>query len=374
EYFNTIDKNEALRAIIILLYIFNDAEFYSFNSTSVWNMLSEFIVRQLKFKIGNNDFWTDNDKPNIWKYIVSEFIDKDNFKLKSKIQFLALISESRIRLDFSDWGTTEDDLKDLSLSLYKKLLDDKQNNLWDIHDYSFYHAYHDVRKFHTADKINLITIDFWSKNDITLLCAQMIQNDAWTTKMLKTSDYAAQLFGSKQKYKEFINNNLPNPITSELKEYVQFLELESYTDFSRYIRFEFSSFNFIKLKLQRVIDFNNLAQDEAETIVEIVLKSDNKDLWNITYTDMNTNVISGFIELRRYNIGGTLFTFIRLQSGNYHKSIPEMFQHYKEMLSNNNINSKIDLEQKSITVEDIDESIKIISVQPTSYDSKIKST
>ena len=207
---------------------------------------------------------------------------------------------------------------------------------------------------------------------LLLYCAQMIQNDAWATKMLKTSDYAAQLFGSKQKYKEFINKNLPNPITSELKEYFQFLELESYTDFSRYIRFEFLSFNLIKQKLQRVIDFNNLAQDEAETIVEIVLKSDNKDLWNITYTDMNTDVISGFIELRRYNIGGTLFTFIRLQSGNYHKSIPEMFQHYKEMLDGKNINSKIDLEQKSITVDDSDESIKIISVQPTSYDSKIK--
>jgi len=42
------------------------------------------------------------------------------------------------------------------------------------------------------------------------------------------------------------------------------------------------------------------------------------------------------------------------------------------MLDGKNINSKIDLEQKSITVDDSDESIKIISVQPTSYDSKIK--
>lgn len=370
-YFNTIDKDEALKAIIILLYIFNDAESYATYSTSVWNILSEFIGRQLKLKIGNNDFWTDNDKPSIWKYIIQEFIDKDNFKLESKIKFLALISESRIRLDFSDWGTTEDDLKELSLSLYKKLLDDKQNNLWSIYDYSFYHAYHDVRKFHTADTINPITIEFWSQNDITLLCAQMTQNDAWTTKMLKTSDYAAQLFESKHKYKEFINNNLPNPITSELIEYVQFLELESYTDFSRYIRFEFLSFNFIKQKLQRVIDFNNLAQDEAETIVEIVLKSDNKDLWDITHTNMSTNVISGFIELRRYNVNDTFFTFIRLQSGNYHKSIPEMFQHFKKMLDGKDIKSKIDLDKKSITVENTDESIKIISIQPISYDSKI---
>ena len=149
------------------------------------------------------------------------------------------------------------------------------------------------------------------------------------------------------------------------------MELESYTDFSRYIRFEFLSFNFIKQKLQRVIDFNNLAQDEAETIVEIVLKSDNKDLWDITHSNMSTNVISGFIELRRYNVNDTFFSFIRLQSGNYHKSIPEMFQHFKKMLDGKAIKSKIDLDKKSITVEDTDESIKIISIQPISYDSKI---
>jgi len=373
-YFNTIDKDEALKTIIILLYIFDDAESYATHSTSVWNILSEFIGRQLKLKIGNNDFWTDNDKPSIWKYIIQEFIDKDNFKLESKIKFLALISESRIRLDFSDWGTTEDDLKELSISLYKNLLDDKQNNLWSIYDYSFYHAYHDVRKFHTADTVNPITIEFWSQNDITLLCAQMTQNDAWTTKMLKTSDYAAQLFGSKQKYKDFIIANLPNPITPELKEYTEFLELESYTLFNQHIRFEFSNFNFIKQKLQKVIEFNNLKADEFENIVEVVLKSTTQKLWDTTHTNMSKDVITGYVDARKYNVNDSYYTFVRIETGTFHKAIPELFQHYNNILKGSNIETKIELDKKSISIKNTDESIKIISIQPASYNSKIKST
>jgi len=364
-YFNTIDKNEALKAIIILLYIFNEAESYATHATSVWNTLSEFIGRQLKLKIENANFWNDKDKPSIWKYITQEFIDKDNFKLESKIKFLALISESRIRLDFSDWGTTEDDLKKLSLLLYKKLLGDKQNNLWSIYDYSFYHAYHDVRKFHTTDTINPITIEFWSKNDITLLCAQMIENDAWTTKMLKTSDYAAQLFESKHKYKEFINNNIPNPITPELKEYTEFLELESYTLFDEYVRYEFLDFKFIKQKLQRVIDFNNLKGDEFDNIIEIVLKFTTKKLWDISVRNMNKSKITGLVYARKYESTGSFYTFVRLESGTFQKSISELFTHYKNTLKDNSdIETKIELDEKSITVKNTDESIKIISIQP----------
>lgn len=225
-YFNTNDNAETLKTIIVLLYIFNDAENYGSPSTSVWDILSNFISRQLKLRNENKDLWSEEDKANIWENIIQNFINKDLFKLESKIRLLALISQYRIKLNFSDWGTTEDNLKEQSLSLYNKLLESKQGNLWDIDDYSFYHAYHDVRKFHYSNVINPITIEFWSNNDITVLCAQMTQNEAWTTKMLKTADYATQLFGSKKEYKRFINDNLPNPVTPELSEFREFLKIE----------------------------------------------------------------------------------------------------------------------------------------------------
>lgn len=369
-YFNSVDKEETQKAIIVLLYIFNDALADGGYATSVWNILSSFISRQLKLKKGDKDFWNEKDKQQVWKYIIKEFVDNERFKLESKIKFLALISESRIKLDFSDWGTTEDKLKEKSLSLYKKLLESKQDNLWDIYDYSFYHAYHDVRKFHLADVINPITIKFWTNNNITLLCAQMIKNEDWTTKMVKTSDFTAELFGSKKEYKIFVNDILSKALTPELEEYCEFLEIESYTNFSRYIRFEFQKFNFIKQKLQRVKEINKLENDKFQNVVEIILKSDGKELYEITDTNMNVNKLSGFIEATGFVVDENYYTFIRLQTGNYHKVVPEIFQHYQNMLKSRNFETTISLDEKTLKVSGTDKSIKIISIQPKSYNSE----
>jgi len=370
-YFNTQNKDEALKTIIILLYIFNEAENYGTYFNNVWNILSDFISRQLKQKRDNIDVWSEDRKSEIWAYINEEFLNK-NYKLERKIEFLALISQHRIKLIFSDWGTTEDILKELSLTLYKELLTLKQDILWNIYDYSFYHAYHNVRKFQSRDTVNPITIEFWSKNDITLLCAQMTQNDALTSKMLQTSDYASQLFGSKNEYKNFINANLPNPITPALKEYIQFLELESFTKFSDYIRFDFSKFEFVNQKLQKIMESNNLKYDENNEIVEIVLKSNDREIGDITQTDMNSHYISGFLNLRKYQVDKICYTFIRLSTSTFHKEIPEIFEHYQRLLERKGQESTISSNKKYLTINDTIKSIEIISVQPSSYDSKIK--
>ncbi len=367
-YFNTKDKEEALKTIIILLYIFNDAENYGTYIHSVWNILSDFIIRQLNLRQNNVEIWNEKEKTQIWDYINQEFIDKD-FNVERKIEYLALISQHRIKLNFSDWGTTENNLKELSLVLYKNLVASKQNVLWDINDYSFYHAYHNVRKLNNADIVNPITIEFWENNDITILCAQMTQNDVWTPKMFKTSDFANQLFGSKYKYQIFIHNNLPVPITQELKEYIEFLDLESYAEFSNYIRFEFTQFDFIKQKLQKAIETSSFKNDEFEKVVEVVIKSKEKYLGEITRTNLSNTSISGFISMHWHEIDGISYTFIRLETATYHKAIQELLEHYKDLLSFKNVESIISPNKKILTIEGAKESIEIISVQPNSYDS-----
>tara|TARA_R110002050_G_scaffold192314_2_gene327262 strand:- start:5682 stop:8675 length:2994 start_codon:yes stop_codon:yes gene_type:complete len=370
-YFNTDDKQKTLKTLIILLYIFNNAENYGTYFNNVWNILSDFINRQLKLKQDGIEVWKEIDKPQIWEYIEEVFLNKD-YKLVRKIEFLSLISQHRIKLSFSDWGTSEEELKTIIFSLYEELLESKQDNLWDIYDYTFYHAYHNVRKFHVPAKINPITIEFWRKNDIRLLCAQMTVNDTWTTKMLQTSDYTVQLFGSKNDYKKFIFNNLPEPISLELQEYIHFLELESYTRFSNYIRFEFSYFDLINQKLQRVIDSNNLKRDDFESVVEIILKSETKDLWGITHTDLENNTISGFIFARRYEVENRYYTFVRLKTDTFHRAIPELFEHYQKLLKVKDIDSKISSDNKLLTLDSSLEKIEIISIQPTSYSKKGK--
>lgn len=372
-YFNSIDKDEIKKVLLILLYFFDKAfensDDKSIHLYTVWNILSDFIYRQIHIKKDGNDLWNEKDKKTIWDHLRENYIDDDSFRIISKLRFLALISESRIRLNFSDWGTSEDDLKKISLSLYKNLISEKHDNPWDLGDYSFYHAYSDVRKFVQNDIVSDITKDFWSKNDISLLCAQMVQNELWTIKKFKTDDFVNQLFGSKQKYKDFIKNNLPETITPDLKEYLDFIELESYTSFSNYVIFDFKKFDYVKLKLKKVVDFNKFKDDKYDNMVEVVFESSNKELHSITQN--NLNEISGYINSNRYNYENCYYTFIRLETGNFHKALEDLFKLYRKLLINDDIESKIDLTKKSITVNDTDEAIKVISIQPESYNTKL---
>lgn len=79
---------------------------------------------------------------------------------------------------------------------------------------------------------------------------------------------------------------------------------------------------------------------------------------------MDSNNISGFIETKRYNVDDTYYTFVHIQMSNYHKAIPEMFQHFQNLLKGHDIETGIDLNNKTISIKDSKEAIKIISTQP----------
>ncbi|MCB0744872.1 MAG: hypothetical protein KDC67_13270, partial [Ignavibacteriae bacterium] len=107
---------------------------------------------------------------------------------------------------------------------------------------------------------------------------------------------------------------------------------------------------------------------------EVVLKSTTQKLLDTTHTNMSKDVITGYVDARKYNVNDSYYTFVRIETGTFHKAIPELFQHYNNILKGSNIETKIELDKKSISIKNTDESIKIISIQPASYNSKIKST
>jgi hypothetical protein len=364
-FFNTNNKEETFKVVLVLLYLFNFNEKYNLNSSTIWQVLSKFIKRVIDNK--DSFFKDENQRKELWEYIEVNFIDDVNYSLIKKIEFISLISQNRVRIDFEIWGVEESDLKVISLMLYKQLLEDKKSNLWEYNDYSFYGAYHDTKKFHTGDVINPLTIDFWDKNDITLLCAQLTQNDAWTTKMLKTSDYADDLFGSKYDYKKYIDNRINDESSVGLKEYKWFLFLESLTYFKKYIRFDFKDFELIHKKLNDVIVFNNMKSDEFDNIVEVVFESSSKDFFDATRTNVDPNSIKGFITISHssYENSEIYYTFITFDSSKIHNAIKESLRHFKNELLSKNIISVIDFENKIIKSDN--EYIKIISIEPQDY-------
>ena len=89
--------------------------------------------------------------------------------------------------------------------------------------------------------------------------------------------------------------------------------------------------------------------DEFDNIVEIVLKSTTQKLWDITDRNISKSKVTGFVYVRKYESTGSFYTFVRLESATFHKSIPELFHLYKNILKgSSNIETKIELSVVSI--------------------------
>lgn len=361
-FYSPEDSTEIKNIISTLLFIFNKAENYGANANQVLQILSDFIKGTSSRKNKNNK----RSETKIWEQIKSDFFEEE-YLPDRKLEFLAFLSENRFRLGFESWGTNEETLKDLSLSIYKDLLEKKDQVLWGISDYSFYHAYHKVRKFHSSDTLNPLVINFWSKNKIKILCAQMTENEAWTIKMVKTSDHATTIFGSKNNYKEFIFNRINEASSTPLKEYKDFLQLEYYTGFSTYIRFEFKQFTEIIEKLEYVRASNKLSRDEYEKIVEIFVKSANEEVHKATYTNVNVNVFPNLINNQNYNRDDFYITKVRLTTENIHNTKQALLNHYIQMLSGNEIKYSVDKTNQKLLKGD-ETVLQFISVQPSEYD------
>ncbi|HET8885596.1 MAG TPA: P-loop NTPase fold protein [Salinimicrobium sp.] len=362
DYYSTTESNEAQHVIMVLLIIFSRAEEYKMFEASVWKVIMDFVIRYNKKR-------DPKSHTQIWNYIKSDFLLSNNYQEEKKIKIIAKISENRIRLSFDEWGTDEEDLKKTSFELFKNLVEKKQNTLWDVKDYSFYHAYHHVCLFNDVENINPYFIEYWKQNDVTLLCAQMVENEPWTTKMVRTSDFVVKAFGSKKDYKDFIIGRTSTSKTSKIAEYLKLLELESYTDFSTFVRFEFKHFDWVKQKLQYVIESNNLKNDEYVNIVEIVLKTTEREIWEITKTDVY--VISGYTKVKSFSVEGAYYTFLQVKSNVVHQAQLELFKHYKKILDDQKIESTFFPQKGYLEIRDPSNKIEVISIQPDSYEPQL---
>lgn len=360
-YYTSESQEETKAITLILLHIFNKAEFYGTHSIHTLQVLGDFI----KENISTDDELAGEQAVVVWQNIESQFLDNKNYERYRKLEFLAFLSQYRVGLDFSSWGTNEDALKDLSLKIYKEYLEDKTGELWGITDYSFYHAYHNVNKLHISAAINPLIQDFWLNNDIKILCAQTTQNDAWTIKTLKTSDHASTIFNTKDDYKKFIFKKIEETDDLALKEYKTFLELEYFSNFSSHIRFDFKYFTEINEKLLKVKTDNRMLSDEFDEVIEVFVEAMSNEAHSATYTNVDRSIVNGFINNTYYRKDDRFFTKFRITTAEANTFKTKFLEHYKRMIGSEEYvinDSKKTIEKDGETI------IKFISVQPKDYD------
>lgn len=356
-YYSTDDIVQVKKITLLLLHIFDKAEYYGTYALHTLQILNDFLSANAESK-------ENLDAAAIWENIKSTYLDGD-YTVYRKLELIAFLSENRVGLNFGHWGTTEEELKALSLQIYEQLLSDKTGVLWDSDDYSFYHAYHNVRKLHPPEVLNPLVQDFWNNNDVKMLCAQMTQNDAWTVKMLKTSDHAATIFESKDIFKEFIFKRTEGSTDPAIVEYREFLELEYFSNFSSHLRYDFKHFIEINQKLKQVKINNRMKSDDFENVIEIFVESTSSEAHSATNTSMGVSVTPGFINNQSYKRDDRFFSKVRVASSDAHSYKKSLLDHYKRMLRSNEsyvINNK----EMTIAKDDI-VIIEIISIQPEEY-------
>ncbi|WP_203293539.1 KAP family P-loop NTPase fold protein [Luteirhabdus pelagi] len=348
------NATEVRNIIESLLFIYDKVDNRDINTIQVLQTILEFIQGSVL-----------HDNNNLWNIVRNEYLNKsyDSFR---KLELLSFLKENENRYQINKWGAENRLLALEALNIYKAILQEKDKVLWSVDDYSFYNAYHNIRKFYSAEKINPLVIDFWENNEINILCAQMVEFDAFTVHMAKTSDHAATIFGSKDEYMMFVKHKISERKDIGLDEYLDFLNLDYLSYFSDFLRFDFKEFDLILDRYQIIMENDPKGRDDYQNVVEIFIESFSDEVFETTYTNMSSKVVPGFINNLYYKRDGRLITKLRFSSEYIEDIEVKILNHYKSILSRNKTTIELIVQDSQITQNE-DVLLKLLSIQPEDY-------
>lgn len=360
-FYTTEVHQEITNICIILLHIYDKAEEYGTFRMQVLQILNDFLSNHFK---NNKNEDTNPIRNEVWKKIEAEYLENHHYNNFRKLEFLSFISENRYHSNFLVNPEDQTTLKDQSLKIFKLLLKEKKNILWSATDFSFYHAYHAARKLHPAEVLTRLVRKFWENNEVKLLCAQMIRNDAFTIKMLKTSDHATTIFGTYDQYRDFILGRINETEDKDLKEYREFLDLEYLTNFQTYIRFEFQTFVEVNERLRQSMLDNRIKTDDFAGIAEIYVECVDQKAQTATRTNIGKEKIPGFILSSAHEKDGRFISKFRISTENIVTVKNDMLNHFLSMLGNDGYQ----IDGEKIVVQDSKEPvIWFYSIQPQGF-------
>lgn len=348
----SIDK--IINVLLVLFYIYEHS--YNKNRDKIFLIESTLykLNSKINFKIGRSDC------DYIWKKLQNHYLNNDAYRIKPRIDLLSLLLTNKSNLLIIK-EIKVDSLKKLICQLFENYLQDNDNNLWNLEDFTFYSIYHNLKNIIDKEYLNNKIINFWKRNDIRLLAAQTLDSEVSSISMVRTNDVIIEIFSKKEDYKKFIENNSIKENKPELQEYLEFLKLESYTGYKQYVRFDFDKFDLCKQRLLILKNLKNIDKDQFAGITEFIFETSNKDIADISILNLNTNRIKGYhSHIRLFN--KMFYTFIRVENSYRYNAKSNIFKHYKNSLIDQRY-LNVEITQDEIKVDNIVK-IKLVSVQP----------
>jgi hypothetical protein len=267
--FYTIRDSGTLKSVIQLyFYLFKKATIYLLPKEPI----KDFLFFYLNENGPNKGLEQGVDLNTLEKKaIVNNFFSDKEVNLKERIDLLVEVSNSQHNTDF--WGMIESDLNVLSVDLMKEFFSKYEGEIWDINNFELYRHFHSLKEIGDKDEIIALTKEYLTRNDISVFCFQLLDQEPFVPHLYKLSEFAKELFGSYFEFNAFVDSHKQKE-DAEILKFRKFIELFLIAGGrNKNIKFPFSDNKLLQNKKDRR-DYSKRDQKIGETTVQVFVKID----------------------------------------------------------------------------------------------------
>lgn len=310
DYFSTNDQTKLERIIeyLIIIYDINGLEMqYDMDTYKLIDKFTSELIDVIGLeKISEYQKWIDES-----------IFSSTSITYETKLILLSTIW--KVKHFNKLWHLEDTYIIAKTIELYANYLSNFDTILWNIKNFRTFSIYHGA-KLIDQEKINNILKDFWSRNSIELLCAQLTELDAFSNTAFKISDTVVEIFGSKDKFIDFVKSHRDSSLP-EIKEYTNLFELLRLINFQYSLEYDFELSPLMIEKIDIWIDLPGREDyTERKRYQQVIIKITDIGLghmFNSTYKEkyglsfaMYQDVFYLIINLRHEAIDRLLTNFI----------------------------------------------------------------
>jgi hypothetical protein len=167
------------------------------------------------------------------------------------------------------FGVNPEEIKGLMNKVFNVKINQLNNNVWEITDFSIYQIYHRIKEIVDRENLKDTFKEFLKTEKIITFCGQMLDVSFNRYNQFKLSEFVIELFGNFKAFKDFLQNHA-SAESPEVKEFLNFMELQDFVYYNRFLKFQFQKLPVINYKSQdHNSDYDNdLADKTYQVLVE----------------------------------------------------------------------------------------------------------
>ncbi|MFH6959162.1 P-loop NTPase fold protein [Flavobacterium aquidurense] len=239
KYFSTNDQTKLQRLIEYLMLIYESSGLENQYDLDTYKLIEKFTVEMY-------DTLGEEKIQEYHKWSNETIFCNSSVSEQTRLILLSTIWKTK---HFNDhWHLKENYMIEKTVELYEKYLSNFDQALWDINNYRSFNAYHES-KVVEHDSINKILIEFWTRNNIELLCAQLTDPDSFSNTSFKISPTVIDIFGSTENFINFVKMHKDASLP-EIKEFITLFDLQKIINFKYALEYDFVHSTLMKNKIE----------------------------------------------------------------------------------------------------------------------------